>query len=313
MFKSFTLGTTLLIGSVLAFSVQALANDEPLKITKVNDHVYAIVGEIDDRTYDNDGLNNNQAVIVTKDGVILVDSGASKVGAARIEKAIAGLTDKPVKWVINTGSQDHRWLGNGYFASKGAEVIAFEGTVATQKKVGAQQIDTLKKTLKERMDGTTPAYATRILKDSPTKLDLGGEKLEVMYTNAHFPGDSMVWLPKEKIAVTGDLVYVDRMLGVHDTSSVKNAWAAWQELVKLNPTTVIPGHGQVCDMAKAKKDTGDYYAFLVNVVGKAAQDMAPMDEVIKANADRPEFKHLKHYDTWHKTIMNRTYLQFEGQ
>jgi hypothetical protein len=84
-------------------------------------------------------------------------------------------------------------------------------------------------------------------------------------------------------------------------------------VVKLNPTKIIPGHGQVCDLAKAKKDSGDYYAFLVNVIGKAAQDMAPMDEVIKANADLPEFKHLKHYDTWHKTIMNRTYLQFEGQ
>ena len=313
MIKALTLPFTL--GATLVFATlgQTWANDEPLKITKVNDHVYAIVGEIDDRSYDNDGLNNNQAFILAKDGVILVDSGASKIGAQRIEKAIAGVTKSPVKWVINTGSQDHRWLGNAYFASQGAEVIAFEGTVATQKKVGVQQIDALKKTLKERMDGTTPAYATRILKDSPAKLDLGGEKLEIMTTNAHFPGDSMVWLPKEKVVVAGDLVYVDRMLGVHDTSSVKNAWAAWQALVNLNPTTVIPGHGQVCDMAKAKKDSGDYYAFLVNVIGKAAQDMAPMDEVIKANADRPEFKHLKHYDTWHKTVMNRTYLQFEGQ
>jgi glyoxylase-like metal-dependent hydrolase (beta-lactamase superfamily II) len=185
--------------------------------------------------------------------------------------------------------------------------------VATQKKVGAGQIDTLKKVLKERMDGTQPAYASRVLKDSPTTLLLGGETLELRYTNAHFPGDSMVWLPKEKILVAGDLIYVDRMLGVHDTSSVKNAWAAWQEVVKLNPTKIIPGHGQVCDLAKAKKDSGDYYAFLVNVIGKAAQDMAPMDEVIKANADLPEFKHLKHYDIMHKVNMNRSYLQFEGQ
>lgn len=46
------------------------------------------------------------------------------LGAQRLEKAIAEVTDKPVKWVINTGSQDHRWLGNDYFASKGAEIIA---------------------------------------------------------------------------------------------------------------------------------------------------------------------------------------------
>lgn len=298
---------------LFAASGSAALADEALKVTKVTENVYAIVGPIDDRTYDNDGLNNNLAFIVTKDGVILIDSGASMVGAARIEKAIAGISKVPVKWVINTGSQDHRWLGNGYFAGKGAEVIAFEGTVATQKKVAAGQMDALSKTLKDRFEGTKPVHATRQLKDSPTTLSLGGETLEMRLTNAHFPADAMVWLPKEKIAVTGDLVYVDRMLGVHDTSSVKSAWAAWQELVKLNPVKVIPGHGEVCDMAKAKKDTGDYYAFLVNVIGKAAQDMTPMDEVIKANADRPEFKHLKHYDTWHKTIMNRTYLQFEGQ
>lgn len=299
--------------SLILAATGAVFADEPLKVTQVTENVYAIIGPIDDRTYENDGLNNNQAFIVTKDGVILIDSGASKKGAERIEKAIAGITETPVKWVINTGSQDHRWLGNGHFAGKGAEVIAFEGTVATQKKVAAGQMEALAKTLKDRFEGTAPAHATRQLKDSPTTLSLGGETLEMRLTNAHFPADSMVWLPKHKVAVTGDLVYVDRMLGVHDTSSVKSAWEAWQELVELNPVKIIPGHGEVCDMAKAKRDTGDYYDFLVNVIGKAAQDMEPLDEVIAAHADKPEFKHLKHYDTWHRTIMSRTYLQFEGQ
>jgi len=302
---------SLLASAALVLATTTFAADEPLKVSKVVDNVYAIIGPINDRTYENDGLNNNQAFIVTREGVILIDSGASKKGAERIEKAIAGLTKAPVKWVINTGSQDHRWLGNGYFASKGAEIIAFENTVATQKKVAAGQMEALAKILKERFEGTTPVHATRLLKQSPTTLTLGGETLELRLTNAHFPGDSMAWLPKHKVAVTGDLVYVDRILGVHDTSSVKSAWAAWQELVKLNPVKIVPGHGEVCDLAKAKRDTGDYYAFLVNVIGKAAQDMEPIDEVIAKYADLPQFKHLKHYDTWHKTVMSRTYLQFE--
>lgn len=297
---------------LLAITSTALA-DDPLKVTQVTDNVYAIVGPIDDRTYENDGLNNNQAFIVTRDGVILIDSGASHKGAERIEKTVAGVTKAPIKWVINTGSQDHRWLGNGYFAAKGAEVIAFAGTVETQKKVAAGQMDALSKVLKDRFEGTQPVHASRLLRDPRTTLTLGGETLEIIETNAHFPHDIMVWLPRQKVAVTGDLVYVDRILGVHDTSSVKSAWAAWQELVKLNPAKIIPGHGEVCDLAKAKRDTGDYYDFLVNVIGKAAQNMEPLDEVIAKYADMPQFKHLKHYDTWHKTVMSRTYLQFEGQ
>lgn len=304
-----------LLVSALLFlaTVGTTLAEEALKVSKVVDNVYAIVGPIDDRTYENDGLNNNQAFIVTKDGVILIDSGASYKGAERIEKTVAGVTKAPIKWVINTGSQDHRWLGNGYFAAKGAEIIAFAGTVETQKKVAAGQMDALSKVLKDRFEGTKPVHASRLLHEARTTLTLGGETLEVIETNAHFPHDTMVWLPRQKVAVTGDLVYVDRMLGVHDTSSVKSAWAAWQELVKLNPAKIIPGHGEVCDLAKAKRDTGDYYDFLINVIGKAAQNMEPLDEVMAKYADMPQFKHLKHYDTWHKTVMSRTYLQFEGQ
>jgi glyoxylase-like metal-dependent hydrolase (beta-lactamase superfamily II) len=81
--------------------------------TPVADGVYALIGPTGPRTYDNDGLNANLGFVVTEDGVVLVDSGASRLGAKRVAAAVRGVTDQPVRWVINTGSQDHRWLGNG--------------------------------------------------------------------------------------------------------------------------------------------------------------------------------------------------------
>ncbi len=296
---------------LLAASGTALAG-EALQPTHVGGNVWAIIGPLGDRTPENDGLNANQAFIVTGEGVILIDSGASKKGAERIEKAIASVTPLPVKWVINTGSQDHRWLGNGHFAEQGAEIIAFEDTVATQKRYAAEQMQALSKTLGERFAGTEPVHASRLLKSSPATLTLGGETLELVLTHAHFPGDAMVWLPEHKIAVSGDLVFVDRILGVLESSSVRNAWAAWQALERLEPLKIIPGHGQVCDLARARRETGDYYAFLVQVIGKAAQEMEPLDEVIERYADMPQFAHLEHYRSLHKTNMNRAYLEFEG-
>ena len=94
------------------------------KAEKVVDNVYALIGPLGQRSPENDGLNANFGFIVTPKGVILIDSGASRLGAEKIAAAIGKVTDKPVRWVINTGSQDHRWLGNDYFAGKGAEVIA---------------------------------------------------------------------------------------------------------------------------------------------------------------------------------------------
>ena len=131
---------------------------EPLKPEKINETVFALIGEIGGRTYENQGLNANYGVIVTNDGVILIDSGASKQGAALIDKQVQNLTGKKVKWVINTGSQDHRWLGNEYFISQGAEVIALNKTVTTQKQLTSTQLDSVKAVLKDRFNGTKPAY-----------------------------------------------------------------------------------------------------------------------------------------------------------
>jgi glyoxylase-like metal-dependent hydrolase (beta-lactamase superfamily II) len=90
----------------------------------VADGVYAYVGEIEGRTYDNEGLNANIGLVVTSAGAVLIDSGATFQSARKIHEAARKVTSQPVKWVINTGDQDHRWLGNGYFTAQGIETIA---------------------------------------------------------------------------------------------------------------------------------------------------------------------------------------------
>ena len=88
----------------------------------VADNVYTLVGPLGQRSADNDGLNANYAFVITAQGVILIDSGASRLGAEKLATAIRAVTPQPVRWVINTGSQDHRWLGHDYFAQHGAQI-----------------------------------------------------------------------------------------------------------------------------------------------------------------------------------------------
>ena len=78
--------------------------------TKVADGVYVIVGPTGGRSYENRALNNNLGFVVTGEGVVVIDSGASAEGARLVEQAVKAVTEQPVRWVINTGSQDHRWL-----------------------------------------------------------------------------------------------------------------------------------------------------------------------------------------------------------
>jgi glyoxylase-like metal-dependent hydrolase (beta-lactamase superfamily II) len=282
------------------------------KAEPVVDNVYAIVGPLGQRSKDNDGSNANFGFIVTAQGVILIDSGASKLGAQKIAAAISQVTEQPVRWVINTGSQDHRWLGNEHFASQGAQIYALKRTAATQAEFANQHMQMLAGFLGPRLEGTKPMPATTLLDGEEDTLELGGETLTLRYTDAHFPGDAWVWLPKRNVMFTGDLVYVDRVLGVLPWSSVKNGQKAFHALETLNPKHIVPGHGSVCDLAKAKRDSGDYEDFLANVIGKAAQDMEALDATLNKYADLPQFAHLYNFSDLHRANMNRAFVEFEA-
>ncbi len=267
------------------------------KAEHVVDTVYAIVGPLGQRSAENDGLNANFGFIVTPQGVILIDSGASRLGAEKLAAAIREVTEQPVRWVVNTGGQDHRWLGNDTFASRGAEIIAMARTAATQAEYASQQVEGLKRFLGERLDGTKPLPATRTLQ---------GEK-------ATLEGDAWVWLPQQKVMFSGDLIYVDRLLGVLPWSSVTKGQKAFKALAALEPARIVPGHGRVCDLAQAQRETGDYYDLLADKVGAAAREMEPLTATLDRYAKMPQFMHLQNYDDLHRANMNRAFTEFESQ
>ncbi len=297
---------------VCCTSLATLADFQP-KAEKVVAEVYALVGPLSQRSAENDGLNANFGFVVTPQGVILIDSGASRLGAEKIDSAIRAVTAQPVRWVINTGAQDHRWLGNDYFAAQGAQIIALARTAATQAQFADQHLAGLSRFLGERVNGTRPLPATETLAGDTVTLQLGGVSVNLAYTDAHFPGDARVWLPAQGVAFSGDLVFVDRMLGVLPWSNVNNSQRAFQALAALQPTYIVPGHGRVCDLAQAQRETGDYYDFLVNRIGAAAVEMESMSEVLARHADLPAFKHLENYDGLHRANMNRAFVEFEGR
>ncbi len=287
---------------------------ESLKPAKINETIFALIGEIGGRTYENQGLNANYGVIVTNDGVILIDSGASKQGAELINQQVQRLTGKKVKWVINTGSQDHRWLGNDYFLSQGAEVIALQKTVTTQRQLALTQLESVKAVLKDRFDGTKPAYAQKPINQNEAELNLGGTKIQIKYLNhAHFEGDAVVYLPQQNLMFSGDHIYVDRLLGVLPQSNAEKWLDAFNKIESINPKVIIPGHGSVCDLTKAKKQTGDYLKFLVDGSKKYAEDMAGVENAVKGLSKVPEFEKLANFNDLHKSNISRTYLRLETQ
>ncbi|MCH9743050.1 MAG: MBL fold metallo-hydrolase [Proteobacteria bacterium] len=304
-----------LFGAGLALLAQiALAKPVDVTFEKVADQVYAYIGEMGDRSKDNFGMNANYGLVITDKGAVLIDSGASYTAAKHLEAAATKVTKQPIVAVINTGSQDHRWLGNGYFAAKGIEIIALQRTVDTQHKEGANQISGLKNSLGDQLSGTQPITAKSPIAENRKTITIGHTEFELRYfSDAHFAGDVVVYLPKTNILFAGDHVFVDRILGVlPGHTNPKTLRTAVHEMMQAYPkATVVPGHGHICDMAKVKAENADYLDYLNDVVGKAAENMEGIDAVSAKARDLPQFKHLKVYDVLHPKNVNSTFLFYE--
>lgn len=291
----------------------ALADDFRLKVEEAAPGIFALVGPLGDRSYENHGLNSTHAVIDTPDGAILIDSGASRLGAQLLESEAKRLTGKPVRWVINTGSQDHRWLGNAWFIAQGAEVIAHARTVKIQQAEVGHQLERLAPALRERLDGTEPAQATRVIEVDTETLVLGGRTLRMHYfADAHFAGDVVLWMPDTGTLFAGDHVYVDRILSIRPFSSAEGWLEAFGKLAALAPTTIVPGHGSITDLGGAQRDTGDYLAFVVEGARRFAEDMAGAEEALAELGDAPQFERLQNYNELHRANVHQAYLQIEA-
>lgn len=295
--------------ATLAWSAQAVE----IVFKPVAPNVYAYVGDIEGRTYENEAINANIGLVVTPAGALLIDSGASFQGAKQIAEAAKKVTAQPIQWVINTGGQDHRWLGNGYFRAQGAQIMAHADAEADMRARGPAHLKANAPVLKEKMDGTEIVLPTRWLKDADTTLDLGGVAVQVVHRQGgHTPGDSLVWLPQSGVVFTGDVVYVDRILGLHPVSKTKTWVASFEALEALNPKVVVPGHGSVTTLAKAQADTGKLLKALRAHMGKAVEGGTDMSSAIKSFDSAP-YKHLKHVEVWLPQIANLTYLEMEQE
>ena len=284
---------------------------EGLEFQPVTDGVWALVGETGQRNPGNMGNNATFGVIATTDGLVLIDPGGSWNGAAAIDVAIRQISDLSVTYVINTGGQDHRWLGNGYWQSQGATVIASDAAVADQKARGSMQMTGLDQLIGDQLAGTEPAYADITFADRHS-LTFGGITFDIVHPGpAHTPGDSFVWLADKNTVFTGDIVYVQRILGLGSQSSISGWPAAFETVAALSPEHVVPGHGRATTLAQAKADTYDY---LINLRAQIGQLIEDGGDIIDApSVDQSGFSYLEQFEGLAGRNAQTAYEQMEWE
>ncbi len=298
----------LLALQLLLTSHVVAATDLSLKSVKVADGVYAVIGALEGQTYENEALNANLGFVVGADGVLVINTGPSTRVAVALHRAIRAVTDKPVKWAVNTNSQNHYWHGNAYFQKQGAQLFAQKEAVRLMRELGAGQLEDNRIRLKERAAGTTLAFPKNEI-GAMQQIELGGRAAELKHlAPAHTPGDLVVWLPSSGVLFSGDIIYVDRMLAVIPISNTAGWIEAFDAAVSLSPKVIVPGHGKPTDIANAKRQTRDYLVLLRESARTAVENLADLNDFVN-KLDQSRFKHLANYDELARRNANLTYVE----
>lgn len=283
-----------LVAAAVLFA-PTFAASEVLDVRPVAEGVWAIVGEKEQRSPENLGNNATFGLVVTEAGAVLIDPGGSWRGAEALHDAIRSVTDQPVVHVINTGGQDHRWLGNGYWQAQGATVIASDAAVEDQQARASMQMTGLAQLIGAALEGTDPNFADVTFADAYS-LDVGGLTFDIVHPGpAHTPGDSFVWVPARDKVFTGDIVYVERILGVGDQSSITRWPDAYLAVEATGAAHIVPGHGGPTTMARARADTYDYLMNLRVQIGALLDEGG--DIMAAPQVDQAAFSYLEQFDS----------------
>ena len=228
------------------------------ELAKIADNVYAYVGGKEPATPAN-SYGANAGIVIGKDGVLVVDALISAKEADRFIADIRKVTDKPIRYVVDTHYHPDHAFGNSEFLKLGAVIIAS----TRDKEALAKNGDAALKNMQsmglsaEDMRGTELAVPTLSFSDRMT-VDLGDEKVELIYPGpSHSDGSALVLLPKEKILFSGDALFTDYHPYMADGNIP--AWLKTLDFVqKLDVTVIIPGHGPL----STKKDVADLKSYI---------------------------------------------------
>lgn len=272
--------------------------------------VFSAIGATAPPTYENAGHNNNLTFIVTGDGVVVINGGASYLLAEALHQEIKAQTDQPVKLVFNENGQGHAMLGNSYWAKQGVKIVAHEDAVHEIEEYGAQSLQSHQRRLKERAEGTTVVIPDETFSDSYI-VDMGEFHIEARNLGpAHSPGDIVVWLPEQSLVISGDVAFHERVLPIFEHTMTADWIETWDtEFEALNATYVIPGHGHPTNMDQVRRYTRDYLIYLREKIGEHLENGGDLAEAYYV--DQSPYARLDTFEELATKNAGRVYEQME--
>ncbi len=222
------------------------------QLDRLTPNVYVIHGPTADPTPENQAFRNNPGIVLTKEGVVVIDPGSSVHVGEMVVRKVKMLTGKPIVAVFNTHAHGDHWLGN-----EGVKLAYPRAVIYAHPKMKAMAIQDEGrmwiKAFNERsagaVEGTTPVGPDKAVNDGDI-IAIGGTRFRVMHPGpAHTDHDLMIEVLEEKVLFFGDIVR-DGLFSPFQ-ASFKGNIAAIDRGFKTDAKVFVPGHGRSGDRTVA--------------------------------------------------------------
>lgn len=310
--------TGILVGSLFSFSV-IFAQSKPLdtlnlKPVQVAPHTYFVQGLPEMGSSANQNFISNAGFVVTPSGVVVVDALGSPILAQKLIAEIKKITSQKIVAVIVSHYHADHIYGLQEFKKVGAKIYAQgEGRNYLSSETAKQRLIASKIDFAPWVNENTKLISADIWIDQKMKLTIGGVDFDISRVGpAHAPEDLMVYVPSEKVLFAGDLVFRGRIPFVGNADS-KGWLVALDEIEKLNPTIVIPGHGNYS--VKPAEDiafTREYLKYLRQSMTKAAINLDPFEDAYK-QADWSEYEGMPLFRAANRMNAYNVYLSIQAE
>ncbi|MCH4815187.1 MAG: MBL fold metallo-hydrolase [Saccharolobus sp.] len=273
------------------------------KFERISDNVYAFIQP------NGDWFLSNAGVIIGKKYAIVVDSLTNEKMTKQFISEIRKVTDKPIKYLINTHEhEDHLWTNHLFpnaitICHKNCREKVVEGM-----KRGANPYEKLFSTIDFSGYKYTPQEAVI---DNEMRIFIDDEEVRIAYVGyAHTISDIYVYVPNKKVVFTGDLLFSPPCTPFALMGYIQGYINTLENLANLNAEVYVPGHGEVSYDRKTLYESRDYLIF---VRDEARKLMKSIDDPIRAAYE----VNLGKYEEWiskERIIGNlaRAYSELKG-